>query len=721
MKQVEQSYRSGALRVAEVPAPRAAAGQVLVATRVSLISAGTERQLVNLAKASLAGKAMARPDLVRQVIGKAQREGIVPTIEKVFAKLDTPISLGYSLAGTVLEAGPGVDGLTARDRVACAGAGVANHAEINAVPKNLAVAIPEGVDDEAASFVTLGAIALQGVRVAAPTLGERVVVLGLGLIGLLTVQLLKANGCRVLGFDPAESRAALARRLGADVAVSAGLDEAAAGFTDGRGADAVIVTASTKSSDPVNDAARISRMKGRVIVVGLTGMSIDREPFYRRELDLRLSMSYGPGRYDPDYETAGHDYPFAYVRWTEQRNMQAFLELVAAGRVTPKDLVTHRFPIAEAEEAYRLMTGDGDALGILLTYPEQDPARIARRVVLAEPPAARSGEARIGFIGCGNYAKSVLLPALKKIEGARLTGVATASGVSARHAAERHGFGFAATDPEEILADEGTDTVFVVTRHSDHARSTIAALGRGKHVFCEKPLALTRGELSDVLAAAERAPGRLAIGFNRRFAPMMVEAKAALAGRAAPLVMLYRVNAGPVPPESWLKGAEGGGRIVGEVCHFVDALTYLAGAPSVEVQAVGAPGRDDAVSILMRMADGSTGTIVYSSIGDPGAPKEYLEVMGDGRLIRLEDFRRLTMTIRGRNSVRKASRQDKGQAGLLAAFLAATRSGGAAPIPLAELAAVTETTFAIEEALATGAAIGVTRYAADGPDGGGSP
>lgn len=710
MKQVEQNYRSGTLRVAEVPVPRVADGSLLVATRVSLISAGTERQLVDLAKSSLAAKAIARPDLVRQVISKAQREGIGPTIERVFAKLDTPIPLGYSLAGTVLETGRSVVGLTTRDRVACAGAGFANHAEINAVPKNLCVPIPEGVDDEDASFATLGAIALQGVRVAGPTLGERVVVQGLGLIGLLTVQLLKANGCRVLGYDPAPQRAALARELGADAAVSEGLKEAAASFTGGHGADAVIVAAASKSSEPANTAAEICRMKGRVVVVGAVGLDLVRDPFYKREIDLRLSMSYGPGRYDPSYEKEGHDYPFAYVRWTEQRNMQAFLELIAAGRVTPKALVTHRFAIAAAEEAYRLIGSDTPHLGILLDYPEQDATALQRRVALTPPPPARKGEARVGFIGFGNYAKSMLLPAVSKAGGSVLTGVATATGISARHAAERHRFSFAATDAAEVLADEGTETVFIATRHDTHAHLIVAALERGKHVFCEKPLAIDREGLDAVLAAAARAPGRLAIGFNRRFAPMMVAAKAALAGRSAPLVMLYRVNAGAVPRESWIQGAEGGGRIVGEVCHFVDALTYLAGAPPVEVQAIGAKGHDDAVSILLRMADGSIGTIIYSSIGDPAAPKEYLEMLGDGRVVRLDDFRRLTITIRGRTKAMKHARQDKGQRGLVATFLESVRNSTQPPIPLAELAAVTDATFAIEEAVRTRGAVSVARY-----------
>lgn len=692
MKQVEQNYRSGVLRLIEAPVPRSGRGRNLVATRVSLISAGTEKQIIDLARSSLAGKAMARPDLVRKTLQKVRNEGLLPTVQKVFAKLDTPIPLGYSLAGTVVEAGAEAGGYAVGDRIACAGAAVANHAEYNAVPKNLSVRIPAGVCDEAASFVTLGAIALQGVRVANPTLGERVVVMGLGLIGQLTVQLLKANGCRVLGFDPNPGRAKLALEMGADVAVSDALDEAVRGFTEGYGADAVIVTASSKSSTPPNQAAEISRMKGRVVMVGLTGMEIDREPFYKRELDLRLSMSYGPGRHDPAYELEGHDYPLAYVRWTEQRNMQAFLELVAEGRVTPLKLVTHRFPIAEAEAAYKLMDTDEPFLAILLTYPET-PAPIARSIPVNAPSGATGrGTA---FIGFGNYAKSVLVPALKKASTERLTTVVTSTGLSAHDAAQREGFANAATDPQAVLDDADTDCVFIATRHDSHASLAAAVLRAGKHVFVEKPLALDHEQLADVVAAAEGAPGVLTVGFNRRFAPMMIAAKAAIASRAGPIAMHYRVNAGHVPGDSWLHGAQGGGRIVGEACHFVDALTFLAGGPPVSVSAFRPEGIDDTVSAVLRFADGSTGTILYSSLGDSSLPKEYLEIFASGTVVRLDDFRKLHITTGGKTTTQSASAQDKGQAGLVKAFYAAARDGAAAPIPLDELIAVSEATLDI--------------------------
>lgn len=695
MKQVEQNYRSGKLRVIDAPAPMAGPGTALIRSCVSLISAGTEKQIVDLARASLAGKAIARPDLVRQTLRKVKAEGVGAVARKVFAKLDTPFPLGYSLAGTVSEAGAGA-GVAAGDRVACAGAGIANHAEYNAVPRNLMVRIPEGVDDEAASFVTVGAIALQGVRVAAPTLGERVVVTGLGLIGLLTVQLLKANGCRVLGFDPNPSRAALALELGADAAVSDSLAAAVAGFTAGHGADAVIVTASTKSNAPLNEAAEISRLKGRVVLVGLVGMTIDREPFYKRELDLRLSLSYGPGRHDPAYEVEGHDYPLAYVRWTEQRNMEAFLELVAAGRVTPHRLITHRFPIGEAEQAYQLMDSDEPYLAIILTYPDDDGGAPARAVEVCASAARPQGDG-IAFIGFGNYAKSVLLPAVRKAGAPDLRMIVTATGLSAHAGAEKYGFPRAATDPEEAFADPGVSTIFIATRHDSHAALAIRALEAGKNVFVEKPLALDADELAAVIAAAEAGPGLLTVGFNRRFAPMILEAQRALGARTGPLAMTYRVNAGAIPRDNWVHGAQGGGRIIGEACHFVDTLAALCGSVPVEVAAASPAGIGDSVAAMLRFADGSVGTILYSSLGDPSVAKERIEIFATGIVVEISDYSEIAISRGGRTRRRKAA-QDKGQTNLVAAFLAATRTGGQPPIPLAELKRVSAATLTLANA-----------------------
>lgn len=703
MKQVEQNYRSGELKVVEAPAPRLSDGALLVATRVSLISSGTEKQLMDIAKASLAGKAMARPDLVRRVIRNVRRDGLRPTMEKVFTKLDTPIPLGYSLAGEVLEVGRRVGGFAVGDRIACAGSGLANHAEVNAVPKNLTVRIPDGVSDEDASFVTLGAIALQGVRQAAPTLGEKIVVMGLGLIGLLTVQLLKANGCRVLGFDPNAERAKLAKELGADVSVCDTLATAVSGFTDGQGADAVILAASTQSNDPINVAAEICRLKGRVVIVGLVGMNLDREAFYKRELDLKLSMSYGPGRHDPSYEIAGHDYPLPYVRWTEQRNMEAFLALVADGKVTPARLVTHRFAIGDAEQAYGLMERGEPHLAMLLTYANASPERAERRIARA-PQQGEADPSTVAFIGFGNYAKGMLLPALRKVAGVKLATVVTSTGLSARHAGEKFGFATIATESEAAIEDWSVGTIFIATRHDTHSPLATAALNAGKHVFCEKPLALDDAGLDEVLAAAAASTKVLTVGFNRRFAPSLVSAKAALEPRSGPLVMIYRVNAGAIPADNWVQRDEGGGRIVGEACHFVDALTYLCGSLPTEVSAVAARGHDDAVSSLVKFADGSTGAIVYSSLGDAAVTKEYIEIFAAGVVVQLDDYCSLAVTRDGKRKSQKSA-QDKGQTALVAAFMRAAKNGEEPPIPLVELEAVTRATFAIEESLRTGAVV----------------
>lgn len=691
MKQVEQSYRTGALRVADVPAPTPRRGLNLVATSVSLISAGTERQIIDLAKSSLAGKARARPDLVRKTLQKARQEGLVSTARKVFAKLDTPIPLGYSLAGRIIESNREAGNFAPGQRVACAGAAVANHAEYNAVPKHLTVPIPDGVSDEDASFVTLGAIALQGVRVAAPTLGERAVVVGLGLLGQLTVQLLKANGCRVIGYDPAPDKVALAMAMGADAATSGDLTALVAGETGGVGADLVIVTASAKSSAPTNQAAEISRMKGRVVMVGMVGLELDREPYYKRELELRLSMSYGPGRYDPAYENEGHDYPLPYVRWTEQRNMEAFLELVAQGRVTPAKLVSHRFDIGDAERAYGLLGSREPYLAVLLDYAEQTAAPV-HAITLAETASSPSVGA-VAFIGFGNYARSVLLPAVREHAAGGLRTVVTATGLSSRNAAEKYGFTVAATDPAAALDDLAVGTVFVATRHDSHAELAARALAAGKNVFVEKPLALDQAGVAAVIAAAQTGPGLLTVGFNRRFAPMVVAARREAVQSGGPLLMHYRINAGFVPADSWLHTAEGGGRIAGEACHFVDTLSALCGADPVEVETAGTPGHDDCVQAIVRFADGSTGHILYTSLGDSSVPKERIELFGRNLVVVIEDFRALRVTRGGRTRTGKARSQDKGQAALVAAFLSACRTGGAPPIAYATLAAVSRITL----------------------------
>lgn len=708
MKQVIQSYRTGELWLADVPSPGPRSGGVVVHTAASLVSAGTERMIVELAKKSLIGKAQARPDLVRKVLDKIKTEGLWPTLEKVFAKLDTPIPLGYSCAGTVVEAGAG-SGLRAGDRVACAGAGYATHAEYNFVPRNLCARIPEAVSFADASYATLGAIALQGVRQADLRLGESVAVIGLGLLGLLTVQLLAAAGCRVIGSDPDPSRCDLARTLGAHETVTGGLAEAAAAFSDGHGVDAVVITAATKSNEPIEVAAEACRPKGRVVVVGMVGMDVPRDPFYKKELDLRLSMSYGPGRYDPAYEEGGHDYPYSYVRWTEQRNMQAFLELVAAGKVTPAALTTHRFPIDAALRAYDLLEGTPKEpyLGIVIDYLEAVSAAAPQRRV--DLPTARpaTGRLGVGFIGAGNFAKSVLLPALGRQADVALTGLCTATGMSGVETGKRHGFRFATTNVDELLADPATQAVFIATQHHTHASFVIRALEAGKHVFVEKPLCTTPEDLAridEVVRSLPRPGPCLMVGFNRRFSPHALAIRAAFAGRNTPLVVNYRVNAGVAAADSWVQDPErGGGRVIGEVCHFVDLSEFLVGSAPETVYAASirtADRRDvpeDSIVVTLTYADGSLATIQYLAHGASQVPKERGEVCADGVTAILDNYRQTTF--HGSKARRVDGRQDKGFDEEIRSFLGVVRGGGAWPITYESLARTTRVTFAILESL----------------------
>src|SRR6266404_2487968 len=552
MKQVLQDFKSGKLRVSDVPPPVAQPGRVVVRTAASLISAGTERMSVEMAQKSLVDKARARPDLVKQVIQKAKTEGLVNTFQAVRSKLSSWSALGYSASGIVAAVGADVSGFKVGDRVACAGAGYASHAEVISVPKNLCVQLPDEVSFEEGAFGTLGAIALQGVRLAEPTLGESVVVVGLGLIGQITVQLLKANGCRVFGVDLDPSRVALALELGADDGAISNEEtpKAIEKWTRGRGADAVLITAATESNQPVELAGKVSRPKGRVVVVGLTGLDIPRQPFYTRELELTISMSYGPGRYDPEYEEQGHDYPLAYVRWTEQRNIEAFLDLVAVGRVDVSRLITHSFAIEEAQRAYQLILGDGQEpyLGVVLRY---DPAtQVARRVQLNTPAEVRRSDKSItlGVIGAGGYVPAMLLPHFKTAR-VNFRAIATASGISAHDVGKKFGFAYAVSSADEVIDDPEVNLVVIGTRHDLHAGLATRALEKNKHVFVEKPLALNDEELDRVVQAATRSAGQLMVGFNRRFSPLSRRAKDFFAGRTTTLSILYRVNAGRLPKD----------------------------------------------------------------------------------------------------------------------------------------------------------------------------
>jgi polar amino acid transport system substrate-binding protein len=718
MKQVLQNVKTGQMAVTDVPVPAAQRGRILVRTAASLISAGTERMVVDEGKKSLLDKARERPELVKQVIQRARNEGLVNTVNAVLTKLGSSSALGYSAAGLVISVGEDVTEFRPGMRVACAGVGYASHAEVLSVPVNLCVKLPDEVSFEAGAFGTLGAIALQGVRLAEPTLGEAVVVIGLGLLGQLTVQLLKANGCRVFGIDLDPQKVALARELGADMAATSSDDvkRIVMDWSRGRGADAVLITAATASNQPIELAGEISRLKGRVVAVGLVGMDIPRQLYFKRELTVKISMSYGPGRYDAEYEERGHDYPFAYVRWTENRNIEAFLDLVAEGRVDVNRLITHRFSIDEGMRAYQLIAGESKEpyLGIVLQYDterEIEPRLETGGRRKTESKAAHS--VRVGMIGAGAYAKAMLLPPLKA-SGVEFKTIATASGVSARDIAEKYHFERCASDAAEVINDEDVNLLVVATRHDLHAELARRALERGRHVFVEKPLALTEEELESVLAAAENSEGQLMVGFNRRFSPLARAAKDFFAGRQAPLSINYRVNAGRIPRGHWTQDPrEGGGRIIGEVCHFVDLMHFLTGALTTRVYAEAVMSRnhevvdEDSVFITLRFSDGSNGSIAYLAEGDKALPKERIEIFGEGKAFVLDDFRSATAYRNGREEQTKLRIQDKGQAEEVRAVCEVVLKGGDAPIALDDLAQTTRATFRIRESLRTGQAVDV--------------
>jgi predicted dehydrogenase/threonine dehydrogenase-like Zn-dependent dehydrogenase len=714
VKQVLQHLRTGQIEVADVPCPVVQPGHLLIQTTCSLISAGTERMLVEFGRAGLIAKARAQPEKVRQVLNKIRTDGLLPTLEVVFSRLDEPLPLGYCNVGVVIAAGADVTGFNAGDRVVSNG----QHAEMVCVPKNLCARIDPEIDDEHATFTVLGAIGLQGVRLFAPTLGESVVVTGLGLIGLIAVQLLLANGCRVLGIDLDPRRLELARQFGAQtVDVPGGADPIAAAlaFSNGHGADGVLITAATKSNEPMRQAALMCRKRGRIVSTGNVGMDLERPALYEKELSVQVSCSYGPGRYDPAYESAGRDYPYAYVRWTEQRNFQAVLELLKSRRLDVSPLISKRVEHARAEEAYRSLTDEKDALGILLTYPRQQPPRetVIRRV----PQAARSeaaGRAVVGVIGAGNFAKLIALPNLART-GARLACVADINGAAAAHAGRKFDFERTATEPRAILDDSEINTVVVLTRHDAHGPMVLDALRAGKHVFVEKPLCLEVAQLEQIRGAYANNPAlQCLVGFNRRFSPHARKIKALLANRTQPLCMSMMVNAGVLPPEMWHHDPKiGGGRILAEGCHWIDLMMFLTGAPLTRVctAKIGAsPGvaiRDDKTSVTLYFADGSIGTLHYFGNGHKSYPKETLEVYGDGKVLRLENFR--TLRGYGWTGFRKLKlrRMDKGHREEYGRFIQAVEQGGAPVIPFDEIENVMRATFAAVDSSRTGQPVDV--------------
>ncbi len=671
----------------------------MIQTSTSLISVGTERMLVDFGKANLLQKARQQPDKVRMVLDKIRTDGLLPTIDAVRSKLDQPLALGYCNVGTVQRSevrGQRSDYFKIGDRVVSNG----YHAEIVCVPGNLCARIPDDVSDETAAFTVIGAIGLQGTRLANPTLGESFVVTGLGLVGLMTVQLLIAQGCRVLGIDFDSKKCNLARQFGAQVVDLSNKEDpvsAAEEFSRGRGVDGVLICASAKSNEPVHQAALMCRKRGRIVLIGVVGLELSRADFFKKELSFQVSCSYGPGRYDPEYEEKGHDYPLGYVRWTEQRNFEAVLDLMSAGKIDTAPLISHRFPLEQAVDAYQVLSEDRSALGILLDYPritQISQIEKKERTVCFTPEQLHesTGQPVVGFIGAGNYATRVLIPAFKDT-GAVLKSVASSGGVSGVHAGRKFGFQETTTDTEGLLADSAINTVVITTRHNSHARLVCDALKAGKHVFVEKPLCLTLDQLKEIEEVYSQWP-LLMVGFNRRFSPHIQKIKNLLEGIRQPKSFIITVNAGAIPADHWTQDLEvGGGRVIGEACHFIDLLRYLAECEIASSEIVGMRGQGDTVSIQLAFSDGSIGTIHYFANGSKKYPKERLEIFAAGRILQLDNFRKLTGF--GWPGFKKMNlrQQDKGQKQCAAAFVQAVRNGKPAPIPLDELLEVSRVTI----------------------------
>lgn len=710
MKILGQRLSDGSVEIFEAPSPALPEGWVRVVTLFSAISPGTEGGKVLAGRMSLLEKARSRPEQARQVLDMARTMGLGDTIRKVRAKLEGAQPLGYSLSGRIVETGGAIEGLEPGTLVACAGGGYANHADEVVVPRNLVCRVPEGVPADRAAYATLGAVALQGARLARPEIGDRAVVIGLGVIGCLAGQILSGAGCTVFGLDISKEALELALSAGA-VACGAAADDdraeaACLAFTEGRGADLVLVCAGSTDSSAVAAAGRLARRKGRVVVVGAVGMNLPREDYYRKELSFSVSCSYGPGRYDPEYEEGGLDYPYPYVRWTEGRNLEAVLGLMRTGRVDPSKLTTHRMPFGKAPSAYSMIASKSEHYcGILLEYPEGG-FRPARRVLL--PAAARRSEGThgISLLGSGSFAQSFLLPALSRVRGVRLEAICTRSGLTASDTGKRLGFRAAVSSLEDVLSDPGTDAVVIAARHDLHGPSVLMCLEAGKSVFVEKPLCITMDELKAIAGALLRlgsdAPV-LQVGFNRRFSKAAALLKKHFGEDAAPLQMLYRVNAGRIPLDHWIQDPrQGGGRIVGEACHFIDLMQFIAGADPVEVTAVAADLRDrsspvqDSSSILVRFSNGSTGVLCYVSTGAKAVAKERLEVHGSGRSAVLDNFSRVELAA-GR-SRRIARAPGRGFEEELAAFVGSLATGVPA-IPPASVVATTMATFRILESL----------------------
>ncbi|NIY83303.1 bi-domain-containing oxidoreductase [Vibrio hepatarius] len=709
MKQILQDMAKGGSSIVEAPAPKATKNHVVINTTTTLISAGTERMLVDFGKANLIDKARSQPDKVKMVLEKVQTDGLMTTVDAVKSKLAQPLPLGYCNVGVVDQAGSGVDSFKVGERVVSNGP----HADVVRVSKNLVAKIPENVSDEEAAFTVVASIGLQGIRLANPTMGESFVVTGVGLIGLLTVQMLRAQGCRVLAIDFDQAKLDMAKEFGAEVCnPSRGEDPVAAGmaFSRGNGVDGVIITASTKSNDPVTQAARMSRKRGRIILVGVTGLELSRADFYEKELTFQVSCSYGPGRYDPNYEDKGNDYPLPFVRWTEQRNFEAILDMMASGLLNVKPLITHRVLFENATEAYDLLTSDKSALGILLQYDSPSKTRHSSKVTLNSEVDYKPGEPVIGFVGAGNYASRVLIPAFKNA-GAQLYSISTSGGINGVIHGNQAGFKEATTDTDTLIESDDVNTVAIVTRHNSHAHFVKHALSAGKNVFVEKPLAITHEELEQVKSAYEEAsqsanPPKLMVGFNRRFAPQIQKMKSLIDPIKGPKSFIMTMNAGSIPADHWTQDITvGGGRIIGEACHFVDLMRFLVGSEIVSVQARRMGDSDaidiaeDKAAIILGFADGSFGTIHYYANGAASFPKERIEVFADGKVLQLDNFVKLKGY--GFKGFKKMNlwKQDKGQNLCSQLFLDSIREGNQAPIDIYEIFEVAKISIDIAEQL----------------------
>lgn len=725
MKQVLQNNKTGELKVEEVPHPILMPRGILVRNEYSLISKGTERTKVDFARKSMVAKAKSRPDLVRQVLRNAKKEGWVTTFKKVMTRLESSSPLGYSSAGEVMAVGDLVEGIKVGDKVACAGAGYANHAEIVSVPMNLCAKIPENLSCRHACFTTLGAIALQGLRQAKVNLGENVAVIGLGILGQLTVQMLKASGCRVFGMDINEEMVSLAKNSGADFGWIIGKEDLTSKIiqlTSGHGVDVVIITAGSTSNQPIELAGEICRDKGRVVIVGAVNMDVPRKNFYDKELDIRFSRSYGPGRYDNMYEKMGIDYPFGYVRWTEKRNMEEFLDLLQQGKVNPEKLITHRFKIEDAEKAYDLIIqGDEKSIAVLLEY--EDSSETHPKIYLKEnsPPRGREiSTVNLGFIGAGNFTQNNLLPHLKRMKEVKLKGVITSTGISARDVARKFGFEYCSSDVNQILEDEEINCVFIATRHNSHSRLVCQALKAGKAVFVEKPLAINEEELEEIDRTLKQTPGKILVGFNRRFSPAVQLLKKHFRDRITPLVMAYRVNAGFIPADHWINDPEeGGGRIIGEVCHFVDLLSFFADSEVSSLFALGAddsrktPLTNDNLVISLKFKDGSVGSILYTSLGDTSYSKERVKIFGENSVGVIDNFQKTSMVRNGKELRFKHSGSGKGHKEELEVFIQALKQNKPMPITPKEMINTTQATFKIIESLQTGSSADMKSLSAE--------